>query len=234
MAVRVGFGVVAMCGVFAALLNGGCSGGSPENDDWLNAPECQGLSDVDGAGSAVQARITNQTSFAIYLGWSQIHCGPGALDLLDVVDSHGNLFVVPNYQCPLRCEYLQQGFPEFCEPLCHQDGPIKLEPGESKQVRGDTRMDRPTVVSKSCILPKYRNLDLESCVIHAPLEAGVYTFSAHAGTEVKCGLPDATTCTESETVYGGTELTATATVTFDGRSAIGSDEAPLELVFEEP
>ncbi|HWA75331.1 MAG TPA: hypothetical protein VG937_23500 [Polyangiaceae bacterium] len=234
MAARTRLGIALACGALVVALQAGCSGERAASDDWRNAPECQGFSDVEGPFGTIQARITNQTSGAIYLGWSQLHCGPGELDLLDIGDSHGNLFNVPDYQCPRRCQYLQQGFPEYCEPLCHQVAPIKLEPGESKLVRGNTQMDRFAQVTKSCMLPKYRNLEIESCVIHGPLEAGVYTFSAHAGTDVKCGLADATSCAESETVYGGVELTASATVTFDGATPIGSDDAPLELVFEEP
>jgi hypothetical protein len=193
----------------------------------------------DKSGPRITVRIKNETQNRIYVAAPLGTCT--TRQYFDVFDEDETPVASQMSQCASTCAYFMSKPPDFCEPLCHTDVVVGLEPGASLEEAwvssNFVRADLPA----SCA---YSEDEVADCRIEQPLAAGTYQFVARAGQEASC--PDRASgceacdpsaegrCYLESAEISGETLTAELGVDFNADGWPDTNGEPVELVFSDP
>jgi hypothetical protein len=148
----------------------GGSGGVPA--------QCDGF--PNESGPTIEVRFTNGTARPLYLGALTPGCGPGST--FSVRDSSGMTLEGPQF-CSSSCQDIARGPAISCPPMgCAVSSVVTLLPGES------TGQEWHGVYMKDELLPAActQSREATTCSRVVAIEAGTFTFTASAATDIDC------------------------------------------------
>jgi hypothetical protein len=188
---------------------------------------CSAYDDESPALSNVNVAIHNQTSAPIYLGQEMVTCA--VAPLFQVQDAAGKTYTLgPDSSCRQRCNAEVVG----CPTICPYPTTIALQPGEVYNTQWSAMYFEVQQLPPECTSPN----GSQQCSQVKAARAGVYTFSAFAGSGVDCSavtgtcgacVPDSGGCSLPGSVITGVKHKATTTETLDSTFGLYSLPAPL-------
>lgn len=157
--------------------------------------DCESLKDDQGWQLMVE--IKNEMSQTLYLGPDEMSCDAAAL--FQVED--GARTVLPALgSCRSSCQAAMAGAPVSCPLVCPNPTTVTLEPGQSVRLPWDGRFAVPQSLPQQCV--SGATSAPSGCVSARQVEAGVFTFSARAGTMRRC-LDPSGSCSCAPSGTGG-------------------------------
>jgi hypothetical protein len=152
---------------------------------------------VDESSWSLVVQISNQRQQAVYVSQRNADCE--TTRPFEVRD--GSRTLLPALEkCPVSCQQLMQAAPTTCPAACPAPSTLTIQPGETVKVPWDGRFAVPHSLPAQCASAAAQGTT--SCVQAAHIGAGVFTFSARAGTSRACAN-GSTSCTCTPGPNGG-------------------------------
>jgi hypothetical protein len=157
--------------------------------------DCEDLK--DDKGWQLMIEIKNEMSQTLYLGPEDMNCE--ARELFQVQD--GARRALPALAaCRSSCQNAMTGTSVSCPLVCPIPTTVTLDAGQSVRVPWDGRFAVPQTLPQQCV--SGAATPAAECVSAEQVEAGVFTFSAKAGTTRRC-LDPSGTCNCGPSAIGG-------------------------------
>lgn len=151
----------------------------------------------DDRGWQLMVEIKNEMSQTLYLGPEDMNCE--ARELFQVQD--GARRALPALAaCRSSCQNAMTGTSVSCPLVCPIPTTVTLDAGQSVRVPWDGRFAVPQALPQQCV--SGAATPPAECVSAEQVEAGVFTFSAKAGTTRRC-LDPSGTCNCGPSAIGG-------------------------------
>jgi len=176
--------------------NGGASGADQAGVSGSGgAPVCTTYEDESGYNLVIH--IENKTTRTLYLGQEDKSCP--VEPLFQVKD--GARAELPSLtDCRTSCNAMMTSGPVACPLNCGSPTTIKLEPNQSLQIPWDGRFGVTKTLPQGCLGSAAAGP--VTCVQAARIEPAFFTFSARAGSSVRC-LDTSGNCSCTPNTSGG-------------------------------
>ncbi len=190
------------------------------------AGACGSFDDEPPSFISVDVAIHNQTSAPIYLGQDMVNCS--VEDLFQVQDASGTV-LSNGGSCRQACQNVRNGESIGCPTICAYPATIALQPGEVYYTQWSGQYTVPRELPPECAP------SVQQCTQLKTAGAGVYTFSAVAGSGVDCSAttgmcgvctPDSGGCRLQGSLITGAKHEASTVEMLDGSFGLYDLPAP--------
>jgi hypothetical protein len=192
---------------------------------------------ADDAGWSLVVHIKNDKSSTIYVGQEMPSCD--AQPLFQVKDGSGAL--LPSLSgCRSSCSAVMTSGPVTCPTVCAVPSTVTLAPGQTIDIPWNGMFGAPQTLPQECLRDATQGS--ASCVRAQQVKAGIYTFTAQAGSQLSCSQPGSCTCTPSSSggcttpasTISGTITTTEFTIALEPGEKVGpaGDYQYLGLTFK--